>query len=621
MTARLMTRLIGAACLIALAGLAMPALSRPADGKDLDGVPADLRLVPPDAMFFASVRVADVLASEVGKAALKSPGAALPLAEAERFGFALSGVERMTMFARPGGLPTAIYRTKKPFDAAALKKAQGTGTEYKAHGKTIHVSPGGEQGLWIVDDRTAVTGEFRSVVLYLAAMAKAGKAHPLAAELKAAGGHHATLAVLPETAFRLMAAHEAAREEMWKKGPPKFKDFPRKDGFKGKDDSPPPKDAFKDGKDKNGARDEFLPVRFQKDDGPRKDKGRPLPDPSEIKEPPLKLGTIEEARAAMGRRTSEAFILTPFMIGRSLLITLDVGAEIKAALKADFAKRIDAMDGETILRMALIVARDAAPRLFRGPHFDAKEEPFAGMLKAMQDAVKSAEVKRSGFTVEATASLKYDPAPLVKWMKEQAPVITDSNNLKQIGLAFHNYHDTFGHFPQQANYDKDGKPLLSWRVHILPYLDEGALYRQFKLDEPWDSPHNKKLLAKMPKVYARVTGGAAEPGLTQYQGFVARGKRPGTALVVHPYKVAIRDITDGTSNTFLVAESSKAVPWTKPEDIGVDEMGVPKLGGQFKGFFQAVMCDGSVRKIQTTTSEKTLRAYITRSGREPIPKD
>ena len=75
------------------------------------------------------------------------------------------------------------------------------------------------------------------------------------------------------------------------------------------------------------------------------------------------------------------------------------------------------------------------------------------------------------------------------------------NNLKQIALALHNYHAAMGSFPATASMSKDGKPLLSWRVHILPYLEQDNLFKQFKLDEPWDSEHNKALIAKMPDIY------------------------------------------------------------------------------------------------------------------------
>ena len=76
-----------------------------------------------------------------------------------------------------------------------------------------------------------------------------------------------------------------------------------------------------------------------------------------------------------------------------------------------------------------------------------------------------------------------------------------SNNLKQIGLGMHNYHDQNNKLPPPYLKTKDGKPGLSWRV-ILPYIEQDFLYRQFKLDEPWDSPKNLALLNQMPQTYA-----------------------------------------------------------------------------------------------------------------------
>src|SRR4051812_32634281 len=98
------------------------------------------------------------------------------------------------------------------------------------------------------------------------------------------------------------------------------------------------------------------------------------------------------------------------------------------------------------------------------------------------------------------------PAPK-KAKDEPAGPITDDqlneavNNIKQIALAWHNYEAANGHLPSNQ-VDKKGKALLSWRVQILPSLEEDALYKQFKLDEPWDSENNKKLIDQMPKLYA-----------------------------------------------------------------------------------------------------------------------
>ncbi len=71
---------------------------------------------------------------------------------------------------------------------------------------------------------------------------------------------------------------------------------------------------------------------------------------------------------------------------------------------------------------------------------------------------------------------------------------SQSNQLRQLAIAALNYESSYQKFPAQANYSDDGKPLLSWRVHLLPFMEQDSLYRQFKLDEPWDSPHNIKLL-------------------------------------------------------------------------------------------------------------------------------
>src|SRR5262249_38673184 len=153
------------------------------------------------------------------------------------------------------------------------------------------------------------------------------------------------------------------------------------------------------------------------------------------------------------------------------------------------------------------------------------------------------------------------------------------NNLKQIALASINYADTNRGAMANDVYSKDGKPLLSWRVLILPYVEQVDLYKQFKMDEPWDGENNKKLIAKMAKVFAPVRVKAKE-GETFYQVFF------GEKTLFGPKQRSNfpRSITDGTANTGLVFEAGEPTIWTKPEDLPFDEKKpLPKLGGLFDG--------------------------------------
>ena len=183
-----------------------------------------------------------------------------------------------------------------------------------------------------------------------------------------------------------------------------------------------------------------------------------------------------------------------------------------------------------------------------------------------------------------------------------------------MAVAIHSYHDANGALPPHALYGKDGKPLLSWRVAILPYVEGEDLFRRFKLDEPWDSPHNLALLPEMPRIYAPFNGKQTpEPHTTYYQVFVG----PGAAFEGTEGKRLKGDFPDGTGSTILIVEAGEAVPWTRPEDLPYSpDRPLPPLGGIFPDCFQAAVADGSVRRFEKTISEQSLRAYITRNGKD-----
>lgn len=181
----------------------------------------------------------------------------------------------------------------------------------------------------------------------------------------------------------------------------------------------------------------------------------------------------------------------------------------------------------------------------------------------------------------------------------------------------HAYQGEHGRLPPAVVNGKDGEPLYSWRVLILPYIEQGELYKQFRLDEPWDSPHNLRLLPNMPAMYALPPRKASNvpPHHTVCKVFVGKGAafegRQGLNLP--------RDFPDGTSNTLLIVEAGEPVLWTKPEDLTYEPEGpLPDLRCFFRDGFRACMADGSRHFVRKETSEATLRATITRkSGDTP----
>jgi prepilin-type processing-associated H-X9-DG protein len=210
--------------------------------------------------------------------------------------------------------------------------------------------------------------------------------------------------------------------------------------------------------------------------------------------------------------------------------------------------------------------------------------------------------------------------PAVQQAREAARRTQCKNNLKQIGLALHNYHDTYGTFPPAYLADASGKPMHSWRVLILPFLGEAALHSEYKYSEPWDGPSNSRLLARMPRVFAcpsQPNSNGPVGTTTAYAAVfgnecVFRGAEP----------VRIMDVTDGASMTVIVGEvDSVNIPWMKPDDVDITKH--PALGdpagfsSKHTGGVHVLMCDGSVRFVALTVSPQTLNAIFTRAGGEP----
>jgi prepilin-type processing-associated H-X9-DG protein len=196
-----------------------------------------------------------------------------------------------------------------------------------------------------------------------------------------------------------------------------------------------------------------------------------------------------------------------------------------------------------------------------------------------------------------------------------------TEQLKRLGLAFQEYHEARGHFPAPMLSGADGRPLLSWRVAILPHLGYQSLYQRFHLDEPWDSRYNRALLAEMPPEFKCPSLAARKSGRTGY--LVVVGPPSDMASVNTPFElnrgVEIREITDGTSNTILVFETDALVPWTKPDDLQwAQGSPPPDVTTPHPGGTHALFADGSTRLIKTTISPDTLRSLLTINGGEVV---
>jgi hypothetical protein len=250
-----------------------------------------------------------------------------------------------------------------------------------------------------------------------------------------------------------------------------------------------------------------------------------------------------------------------------------------------------------------------------------EDKPFRGLFptefgliaKALQPAVKDDRL------VVAVS----DPATIFATIAKSEDLLAriqgthDKTRLYQLGLAMHNYHDALGELPSHAIYSKDGKPLLSWRVAVLPYLDQEKLYKEFRLDEPWDSEHNKKLIDKMPEVFRSPRMKVKKAEMTTY--LVPIGD--GLIFTGTDQKIKILNIEDGTSNTIMLVDAAdeQAVVWTRPDDLKVDANAPFKgLIGHYPSTFLAVFADGSTRVIPMNLPAKTLWALFTRSGGEVI---
>jgi prepilin-type processing-associated H-X9-DG protein len=211
--------------------------------------------------------------------------------------------------------------------------------------------------------------------------------------------------------------------------------------------------------------------------------------------------------------------------------------------------------------------------------------------------------------------------PAVQAAREAARRAQCSNNLKQISLAMLSYQNEHGSFPPAFIPDKNGKPMHSWRVLLLPYMDRQDLYSQYHFDEPWDGPRNRALALQMPSVYGCPDEASFGRGMTSY------------AVIVGPHAFSpgtrgrkMSEFVDGTSNTIMVVEvANSGINWMQPQDLGAEDakfhvsqqygsgVTATRIGissGHPRGA-NVALCDGSVQFINDSIDPVILQQLIT----------
>ncbi len=505
-------------------------------------LPTDLKVVPPDALGFVTIRVGDLWTSEIAKPLRQRvmKEKTEDLEKLEDYGLTVAGIERLTYVSRNNFIQYLMFvTTSKPYSLKKVLRSLGAEDAVKTDQEKKYYEGGG-LGLHVLNDHTFVMGSEEEVKDFIDRSAK-----------KADGS-------VPE-AWRLASEKHHV----------------------------------------------FVGV-----------------NPSKV------------AKAA-GLPVPPAF--QPLLQSQSAALTFDFGTEISAKMHLTFPRGDQAREGEKAIKAGLDLAQTVLINFLDkelDPEGEAETPYVYNMLKKLPTALKLVSVRARETSVDASLQVKLDAVTAggilaelsrvnetyttatigaVNGQKSKDPT---QSNLQQLAQAMLKYHKDHGHLPANAIYSKKGEPLLSWRVELLPYLERDEMYKRFKLDEPWDSPNNIKLIDKMPEVFndwgaSRVNKHKA----TRFRVFSGKGTAfEGTQ------GLRLGDFTDGTPTTFLIVVARRPVPWSKPDLLPyLPNRPLCGLGSPIneEGFY-AACADGKIHFIKDKKDEKTIRALITRNGGEKV---
>lgn len=335
------------------------------------------------------------------------------------------------------------------------------------------------------------------------------------------------------------------------------------------------------------------------------------------------------------------------------ILTLDLDKGIHLGVRFDYLNEEQAKAGETALRDTLDMGRQGLgqpiaemEQMLNKPNKNSPSdvlENFSmlvalGFLREVDTVLKEAAIVRQGLTVKLPLDYKrlessqllfvFSLASLGSYASSSFDFIGEGGkgekdpieeHLKKLAGALDKYHEKHGSYPPAAICDGEGRPVLSWRVALLPYLGEEALYNEFKLDEPWDSLHNKRLLKKLPRALQPIEHRRRSGGRLKTTTQVFAGEK-----TVFDGKKGVRK-ADVDKQTILLAylPSDTGVYWTKPADViyAADKPLSNLFSKQGYERIKVLLEDGTCRTIERNTDEKVLRGLIERRGNKPPPKE
>ncbi len=206
--------------------------------------------------------------------------------------------------------------------------------------------------------------------------------------------------------------------------------------------------------------------------------------------------------------------------------------------------------------------------------------------------------------------------------REAARDIICRSNLKQIALAMYGYHQAYKCFPPAYVTDAEGRPMHSWRVLVLPFIEGDNPYKRYRFEEPWDSPNN---LTVANNDFSRHFRCPSHPKVD----YLATNY----VLIVGPHTISdgphcrkYEEITDGSSNTIMVVEvADSGIRWTEPRDLRFDEIDFringdkrPGIGSHHRQKVNVAMCNCAVISLADSTPPEVVKALTTIDGGEDV---